>query len=452
MKKMKLWRRWKQDRLLQGVVRNSSYLFSSNTLAIGLGMLQGIFAARLLSVDGFGILSANILPFVSDVNRLLSFRMGELIVKYLGQYIPNGDRPRAAALVKGAALVEAFTSLAAFIVLLLVAPLAAGIIVHQSWTVDLFRLYGVLLLVNIVFETSTGVLQSFKQFNRLSQINLVQSVLTAGLIFLAYLRQGGMLDVLLAYLIGKSAASLATYVVAWRTLRRELGPGWWRTSLKLLPPRRELVHFALNTNLQGTVNLVVRDSETLLITWLRGPAEAAYFKIAQGVINLVMLPIEPFIATTYAEIARTIGQRQYALTRRLLKRVSTISGAWTLAAGGGLALLGGWLIPLLYTQKYAPAYPALLALLVGYGLANSANWNRPLLLALGMPGFPLLVSVLVGSVKTALTVVWTPSGGYVMEAAILSAYLVVTVGILIWRGLHELHLRGQTADASAVME
>ena len=91
---------------------------------------------------------------------------------------------------------------------------------------------------------------------------------------------------------------------------------------------------------------------------------------------------------------------------------------------------------------------ALLALLVGYGLANSANWNRPLLLALGMPGFPLLVSAVVGLVKTGLTVLVTPSGGYVAESAILSAYLVVSVGIILWRGLGELNRRGQALEAA----
>ena len=210
-----------------------------------------------------------------------------------------------------------------------------------------------------------------------------------------------------------------------------------------------MLRFALNTNLNGTLNLLTRDSLPLYLTFLRSHTEAGYFRLGQGLINLVMLPIEPFIATTYAEIARTVGQQQYALTRRLLKRVSAISGAWTLAAGGGLALLGWWLVPLLYGQEYAPAYPALLALLVGYGLANSANWNRPLLLALGMPGFPLVVSALAGAVKTGLTFLVTPGGGYVAEAALVSAYLAVSVGIILWRGLSELSRRRRALGAEA---
>ncbi len=48
---MHLLRTWWNDRLLRNVLANSSYLFSSNSATIILGMVQGILAARLLG-DG----------------------------------------------------------------------------------------------------------------------------------------------------------------------------------------------------------------------------------------------------------------------------------------------------------------------------------------------------------------------------------------------------------------
>jgi O-antigen/teichoic acid export membrane protein len=160
-----------------------------------------------------------------------------------------------------------------------------------------------------------------------------------------------------------------------------------------------------------------------------------------GLINLVMIPIDPFIATTYSEIAFTIARRQWVETKRVLKRVSVIAGGWTLAAGGGLALTGYWLIPLMYGAEYGPAYPAVLLLLVGYGFANILYWNRPLLLAFGMPAFPLKISTLAGAAKTALTFGLVPVYGYLIEAAILSSYFVVSITIIAWRGLGELKQR-----------
>jgi O-antigen/teichoic acid export membrane protein len=93
-----------------------------------------------------------------------------------------------------------------------------------------------------------------------------------------------------------------------------------------------------------------------------------------------------------------------------------------------------------YGIEFKPAYPAVLILLFGYGCANIFNWNRPLLLALGLPGYPLKVSAWVGLVKTVLTLYFLPLWGYLVEAAILSGYLIITVLVNVWRGLRQLKL------------
>ena len=439
---LKRFHSWRQDPLLRGVVKSSSYLFSSNALSAALSFLQGIFAVRLLGADGYGLVSGTVIVFASNVNRLLSFRMSEVVVKHLGQALVEEKRERAAAVVKGAGLVEAGTSVLAYLALLLLAPWAAAQVAKDPQAAYLFRFYGLVLLSNLVYETSTGVLQATKRFDRLALINMSQSILTAALIFAAFLYRGRAFDVLAAYLLGKTLAGLAVVVLALREMNTCLGRGWQRAPLKMLTDWREIVRFAINTNLSGTVNLFVRDNAPLYLGALRPEAvaqtEVGYFKLALSIINLVMLPIEPFIWPTYAEITRTIAQKQWQATRRLLKRVSTIAGLWTLAAGGGMALLGWWLIPLVYGSGTGPTYPALLILLIGYGFANILNWNRPLLLALGKPSFPLIVAACTGLVEILLTIWIVPAYGYRSMAAILSGYFIVSIGIIVWRGLREI--------------
>jgi O-antigen/teichoic acid export membrane protein len=431
-------RSWSQDRLLRGVVKNSSYLFSSNAVSAALSMLQGIFAVRLLGVNGYGLVSGTILVFVSNVNRLFSFRMNEVVVKHFGQALLEGKKDRAAAVIKGIGLVESITSIVAFLAVLLFSPWAATHLGKDSQTAPLFAFYGLILLADLVYETSLGVLQTTKRFDRVALVNLVQSILTASMILAAFVLHGKVTHIVLAYWLGKTFTGLATTALAARQLNTTLGKGWWRASLRLIPGWRGLASFAVSTNLNGTVNLIVRDSETLFIAYFLSNTEVGYFRLALSLITLVMMPIEPFIYPTYTEITHTIAQRQWAATRRLLKRVSTIAAGWTLSAGGGLALLGWWLIPLLYKPESAPAYPAVLILLLGYGFANIFQWNRPLLLALGNPVFPLAVTALVGLVKTILTLTLVPSYGYLAEAAVLSGFFIISISIILWRGLTEI--------------
>ncbi|OGN93065.1 MAG: hypothetical protein A2Z71_03495 [Chloroflexi bacterium RBG_13_50_21] len=453
-------RAWWQDKLLRGVLKNTSYLFSGNSISAALGMLNSIFATRLLGVDGLGLV-AIVQTFASNINRLLSFRMSEVVVKYLGQALaieqskdaeqnqaPDKsnqtlvNNPQAAAIVKGIGIVEAGTSVLAYLILLLLTSWAARVLAKDISVAFLFPFYGLMLLANLVYETSTGVLQSHKRFDRLAIINTIQSILTTVLIILAFLLERSVLDVLAAYLIGKTFAGISITILAIRQMNQTLGRGWWRTSVRQVKEWRNILGFAVNTNLNGTVNLFTRDNIPLYLSYL-SPASVAqgyagYFKLGLSIINFITLPIDPFIWPTYAEITRTIALRQWQNTRSLLKRVSSIAGIWTLAAAIGIAALGWWLIPAVYGPTTAPVYPVVLILLIGYGTANILNWNRPLLLAFGKPSYPLLVALFVGVIEILLILWLVPQGGYLVISAILAGYLAISVGITTRRGWREI--------------
>ena len=76
---------WNENPILRKLARNFGYLFSSNMISAGLSMVQGIFSARILGVAGFGTLGT-ITIFVTVINKITSFRMGELVIKYVGKF------------------------------------------------------------------------------------------------------------------------------------------------------------------------------------------------------------------------------------------------------------------------------------------------------------------------------------------------------------------------------
>ena len=434
--------RWRQDNLLRRVLRNSSYLSSSNAVSGALGLLQGILATRLIGVDGYGLVNATIIMFASNVNNLLSFRMSEAMVKFYGDALQSGEKDRAAAIAKGIGMIEMATSILTYLVLILLTPWAARTLGKDIQTAPLFMFYGLVILANLVYETSRGVLQTNRRFDLSGRITMLQSVITAGLIVIAFIGQGGIFEILAAYLVGKVFAGFIIALFALRELNTNIGHNWWRASLNKVSNWREIFTFALSTNLNGTVNLIARDSAPLVLVWLR-PAEVAhleagYFRLALSLINYAILPIEPFIWPTYAEITRSIAERKWRETRILLRRVSLISAAWMALAGGGLALLGWWLIPLLYTTDAAPAYAAVLVLLIGYSFGSIFTWNRPLLLALGKPSYPLIIAAIVGVIELILAFILVPRYGYLAQAALLSSYFIVAIGLITLRGLREI--------------
>jgi O-antigen/teichoic acid export membrane protein len=433
----KLQNLWRNDVLLRRVVKNSGHLLSGNVIAAALGFAQGILAVRLIGVTDWGLV-ATVITFASNVNRLLTFRMSEVVVKRLGEALPNGKKAEAAAVVKAAMLTETATSIAAYLVLVILTPWAANTFAKNLQTGPLFLFYGLILLTNLIAESSTGVLQAQRRFNWIARINVVQSVFTSGIVLYAFLAGRGIYEIVFAYVIGKSINGIGLAVLAIGELNKTLGAGWWKTPLRSLPEKRGMFTFMLNTNLIGTVNLFTRDNIPLYLAALLSTTQVGYFKLAQSLINLILLPLDPLIWPTYTEISRTVAQKQWDATRQLLRRVSLITTSVVLAIGGFLALTGWFLLPLFYGAQALPAYPALLILLVGYGFASIFQWNRPLLLALGKPGFPVVVSLAVGLPELALIFSIVPRLGYLALAGILSAYFVTSIGIIIWRGLDEI--------------
>jgi O-antigen/teichoic acid export membrane protein len=423
----------REDPLIRRVLRNSGYLFSGNAVSAVLNVAQGILVARLLGDAGLGLLTI-IMDFASNTNRLLSFRMSEVVVKYMGEALAQENKERAAAIVKGIGLTEAFSSVLAYLILLGLAPWGAQLFADDASIAQFIQFYGLFLLANLVYETSIGVLQTTDKFKQVAQVNFFQSIVITSLILAAVILNWGLVGILTAYLVGKAITGVTVLRLAMREMNQKFGDGWMSTPLNLIGDWKSILHFAFNTNLNGTVNLFARDNIRLYLAIFLPNAQVGYFSLASRLINLMMLPIEPFIWPTYAEITGTIAQRQWQATRKLLKQVSAIGGTWTLLAGGGLVAFGWWLIPFLYGSELAPAYPCLVILLIGYGAANVMNWNRPLLLALGHPNYPLVVAAVTGTIEIILLFLFVPSGGYLIGAAIFSAYLAVSVLINVARG------------------
>lgn len=441
-----LWDTVKKDKLLKKILTNTSYLLSSNVLGMGLSVVQSILAGRLLGVAGFGVI-ATITAFASTLNRVFSFRMNELVVKYFGEASAQNQNDRAAAVIKAAALGEASSAILSFLLLILLAPFAAKVLADDPTTAPLFIMYGGMILVNFATETSTGILQVRNKFRNQALVNLTSSILTASIIVWAFFTHRGIMEIMWAYLIGKIILGLGTAILGFREMNTSLGKNWWKTPFSNLPPFKELAGFAFSSNISSTIILLVRDNEALWIALFLSPVEVGYAKTALAIINLVQVPITPFISTTYPEINKAVIQKNWKLLRRLLKRVTLISGGWTGLTALGLAFFGRWLLRF-YGLEFQPAYVPMLIFLVGLGFANIFFWNRPLLLSLGLPMVPYRYSLYCGIAKVLLAILLVPYLGLNFEAFLLSAFFVVSVSLIIMHGFKE--IRKREAEAAGV--
>ncbi len=427
-----------EDPLFKRVLDSSLHLFSSNTISLGLSVLQGILATRLLGPGGFGLIGI-VIGYASTVNSLFSFRMSEIVVRYGGEYLEKGEKDKASALVKTAGLAEAVVSILAFLVVALTAGWASRSFSNPPAASWMFTVFAVGLLANFNVETSTGVLQVTRRIKLQGTVNLIQSVVTTLVIIAAFVWNGSLELILFAYLLSKTILGLGMFLAAQIQLRKVLGGGWWKEPFSRLSNTRELVHFAVSSNISATIIKIFRESEILWIGLFLSNEAAGYYRVAYTIVGFLAIPADPLIASVYPELNRFAVQKAWAKLMTFLRKVTSLALAYNLALAFGLVILGQWAIRIYSGEEFLPAYPALVALLVGLTFNYILFWNRPLLLSLGLPAFPIRVTLIVGLIKIALAFVFVPRYGIVAAGALLSFYYIASVGIMAWRGISEIN-------------
>ncbi len=430
--------RFWENPLFRRVVRNTGYLFSAQTISAAMSFGQGIFAARLLGVEGAGYVGI-ITQFSSNINRLFSSRMTELVVSYLGKFTANDHEEHAAALFKAAAMVEIVGSALAYLLVIALSPIAAVLFAKNESLSGLFAFYGLSVLANLMYESATGLLHFYNRFRVIAFITVGQSALTLILIGFAFISSKTLNAVVTAYLVGKIALAVSISLIALWQARKVWGAGWWRTPLSLLKDyRRELFRFGLSTNLSGTLKLLTRDSEILWLGAFSTPLQVGFYKIARAITNFLMMPVMPLITTTYREVAREIADRAWANVRYLLRSGTILATIYTIPASISLVFFGRWVVGLYGTDFLPTSYTSLLILLVGVIPVNILFWNQVVLLPLGMPHFPTQVQFFAAILKILGTLLLVPFWGANGMAVLLSGYFILTTGILVVRSLREL--------------
>jgi O-antigen/teichoic acid export membrane protein len=434
---MSLLSKFKNDPLFAKVMRSSGSLFSNNTLALGLSMVQGIMATRLLGPAGFGLIGV-VMAFASTVNSVFSFRMSELVVRYGGEYLNKGEKEKASALLKGASLTEGIVSLVAFLIVIFTAQLAETYLAKTPNIAWMFTVFAINLLANFNTETSTGILQITDRIKLQGTINLIQAIIATLIIAGAFFFNGSITIVLIAYLIGKSIVGLGLFIAAQIQLHNKLGSGWWHTPFSKLTARREIFRFAFSSNISATIIKLFRESELIWIGLFLDTTAVGYYRVAYTITHFLAIPADPLIATTFPEINKLAVEKTWGRLKSFLKKITAFSFAYNSAIGAGLILFGHWVIQIYSGKDYLAAYPALVALTIGLVFNYILFWNRPLLLALGLPEFPVYVTLAAGIIKLALSFWLVPAYGVAAAGGLLSFYYIASVGMMVLRGLQKI--------------
>jgi O-antigen/teichoic acid export membrane protein len=193
------------------------------------------------------------------------------------------------------------------------------------------------------------------------------------------------------------------------------------------PSQFELLRYGGKSHFEILFQQMLMRCDYLLIAALLDNQALGYYVMASAAAEL--LCIVPEAVTT--PLMKRLLQQGQGITQ-LTPLALRLTGTAMLLACLAMALLGEWLIVLLFGEAYRPAYPALLALLPGIFCLGHGSILRLDLLGKQRPGSLSLYTGCAAGLNLALTLALLPHFG-IVGAAISSsiAYSTLSLAMLL---------------------
>ena len=424
-----------ENPLFRRFLKNSGYMFSSSTISVAMVAVQAILAARLLGADQLGLITL-VITINTTVNQLFSFRMGEYVIRFYGKAKAEKDQGQIISVIKTSALIESITSICAFLFIYFLSTWLAKVWIKNFDLIQashLIRFFGFVILANLTTETANGILRITNRFKIQAVLQLLQTVVSFSMITLAFFLNWGFFEVLLAYFAGKLVIGTGPTIMALKAMNEDYGRRWFLTKSNSRISLKDTLRFAVSTNLSATTKLLASESEPLWLGYFIDESAVGLFKVAMSVVNLLTIPITPLIQTAFPDITHTVVAKKWAQLRKLLKQITLLAAAWTIPAGILMIVTGKWLV-WLYGPDFPSSYLTFVILLFGFAVTNIFFWNRTLMLSFGKANIPLYVLAGGAILKMGLAFIVIPRFGINGEAALLSAYFIVTTLLLVLIG------------------
>lgn len=413
-------------------------------VATGATFLTSILVTRSFSTEAAGVV------FAATSLYLLLFTLTKLgtgvgTVRMLSSYRALGQSHRLWASLRAAFVPVFGLSVAAGVALALAAPwVSRDVLGAGDEAVTAIRLLALLLPFAALSDLSLAASRGFDKVGPLVSVEKVfRPLAQLGLVAVASLSGLSAEVVIVAWAVPYVVT--AVWGVAWLA---RLAHAEARTPSQpaeepvdgLSGEWREFWAFTWSRSFGVMTQILLKRTDLILLSALRGPAEAAIYAAATRFMVVGQLIGTSFAASIQPQLGRHVALGEYDTVRVLYK----VSAVWLVVTAWPLYLMMAMWAPLLLTvfgEAYVDGAPALVVLSLAMLLATAVGPVDQILIMSGKPTWVLVNSVVALVVNIGLNLVLIPTMGALGAAlawglSILIANLMPLIQLYRWKRLH----------------
>ena len=391
------------------------------------GLAQVAITARILGPEGFGALAV-IVAVSTLTHGLLALPGGDTVTTFVTRSVAEGRREEAGAILRLTMVVSQGLSLVAYGVIAVLALSAGSLLGIGESHVNALLLYGLLGVFLATGSEALAVLRLSDRVQLALAVTLAATLASLGLIVLAWRTDGGLSEVVTAYVAAAAVSGVGMFAAAAASARKA-GVERFLSSLSLRAPA-DVVRFQFGSFARTKMGLLANRLDFVLIAQLAAAADVGIYGAARQIIDMTRRPFRLIRFGAQPEYSRQWYSGQGAELRRSFRRFTIISLSVAAVGLALLAMLHRPIIGLVLGNEFAEASSPLLIMIPGAFVAGTAVYSI-LPVATGRTS-PMLVSTVVGLVASVGVLVWlVPQYGADGAAWSRTTYSLVSALVLV---------------------
>lgn len=296
------------------VARGATYVFIQGFLSAALGVVYIVFLTRLLSQEEIG--TFGVLTFALGLVQTIGLlSLSSASVKYIAQFIAEGNREKAKAVVTRVLQVSVIISVAAFAIIFALSGWISNTLSSSSLVVQMsvIQVLAVASLFVLFYYQALGFLQGLQKLRDMAIVNLLYTVIQYGLALVLVYLGFGVLGIVTSWAVALVVCAALSLALT----RRSLG------IVGKPYESKPLLNFAFPIYVSGIFGFLVVWVDQLFILPYMGLATFGMYNIANraavvpGLISSALIAaLYPKLSQLYAESGKSSLENAFTTTTR----------------------------------------------------------------------------------------------------------------------------------------
>ena len=378
-------------------------------------------------MEGFGVL-AIIMAVTGLVHGLIAISGDDIVTSMANRAVTEGKPDEASRILRFTIVFSIALSLIAYIIVIGLGIYANDFLRIEENDVEALFLFGIIGILMSIKAESMAILRLSDCVSLGAAVTAASSLARISLLALVWFTDGGLIEVVWAYIAGAVVNGIGMFIVTVITAYRAGITGLFSSPSIRIPT--DALKFQFGDYGKKSIMVLFDNIDYIILSQFIGASSIGVYRAARQIVDMAKRPFLLIHSALLTEYSRHWFSNELMRLRRTAFRFTLLSFVLGMLAYGLLALLHEPIVRIILGEDFSESSSLMLIMIPGVAIASIAVFAT-LPTAIGRI-WPSFLSTATGFLAFIASIIWlTPSNGAAGGAWARTVYfLFATVVIL----------------------